>query len=454
MVHGNIPLSGPTTLTGQPLGPLFYYFLFPAFVLTGHPLGVVIWQTIVTTSAVMVLYALLKKVSDPWVSRLVSGVWVLSSGLIAIDRSIWEPNLVPLFVLVHWMILWMAVTSHRSLSWFGVGMSLGVLLQLHYPTLLFVPLTLLLLVLSLIRGRSFISVVKNGLWCIGGLLLLMLPFLYDEFGKSFRDLTDIITMFSHAGTAAVGKRVVIAHMADYGVRVLSFFYPFLSLSSASFLFVLWGIFVLMNPTGIALYLSAVVALGLFGMAKYEGVVYDHYLFFLAPAPFLMAAVVLGKYKTGIGRWIGLLILGGILCFHVVRLPAVYRATDDVDRTFEASRLLVRLAKGEPFSFTLFRSRSFSDLQYRYALSSFGYTPKALLDQEYSQLFLVCDSDTCPSVGELTDQDQFPSICSEPHCKGEYPILHLKRDWQYMSEYAVFVQGKKKATVYSFLRRKR
>src|SRR5512135_3394681 len=42
---GVAPLAGPTTLTGQHLGPMFYYLILPGY--PGGPLGVAMWSALI-----------------------------------------------------------------------------------------------------------------------------------------------------------------------------------------------------------------------------------------------------------------------------------------------------------------------------------------------------------------------------------------------------------------------
>jgi len=234
---GVVPLAGPTTLSGHHVGPMFYYLLAPGYVIfDGSPVGVSLWMAIFGVVAVWVLYETAKNMFGLFPARAVSLLWVVSPHLIASDRVIWEPNMVPLFVLLSVYLLYRAHTMWFRGVWVALGGALGVLVQLHYPNMFFVALLGLYLVGSLLlRLRKFREVVAAGSWWLAGFIAVLLPFLWYEYTVGFGDLRGIATVMASGGGAFVGKRVMAELWLEYAFRVFGRALPFMSRITAAIL---------------------------------------------------------------------------------------------------------------------------------------------------------------------------------------------------------------------------
>lgn len=125
--RGNLTLIGPTTgLQGVFLGPYYYYFLLPGFILTnGNPFGVVTWQMSVIVLSFIFWYLILRQTLGRWWA-LVGVIWLsLTPGAIEQARVIWNPSLVVMTLLPS---IWALFTSRQkpwllpvSLFFFGLS---------------------------------------------------------------------------------------------------------------------------------------------------------------------------------------------------------------------------------------------------------------------------------------------------------------------------------------------
>lgn len=125
--RGNLTLIGPTTgLQGVFLGPYYYYFLLPGFILTnGNPFGVVTWQMSVIVLSFIFWYLILRQTLGRWWA-LVGVIWLsLTPGAIEQARKIWNPSLVVMTLLPS---IWALFTSRQkpwllpiSLFFFGLS---------------------------------------------------------------------------------------------------------------------------------------------------------------------------------------------------------------------------------------------------------------------------------------------------------------------------------------------
>ena len=96
-----IPLAGPTVLSGQHLGPFFYYLMAPSFILSGfNPLGPSMFTAILGVVTVVLLFYISNKLFGFWIGFFIALLYAVSPSIITQDRIIWEPNAIPFFTLL------------------------------------------------------------------------------------------------------------------------------------------------------------------------------------------------------------------------------------------------------------------------------------------------------------------------------------------------------------------
>ncbi|HEX7017544.1 MAG TPA: hypothetical protein VF209_01395 [Patescibacteria group bacterium] len=101
ITQGDLKLVGPTTgIAGVFLGPYFYYFLLPGFVLAyGNPVGVVLWQILGICLSLLFFYFLLKPYLGKWWALIGYFLLVINPGSIEQSRQIWNPSLTVMTML-------------------------------------------------------------------------------------------------------------------------------------------------------------------------------------------------------------------------------------------------------------------------------------------------------------------------------------------------------------------
>ncbi|OGG24454.1 hypothetical protein A3A79_04700 [Candidatus Gottesmanbacteria bacterium RIFCSPLOWO2_01_FULL_43_11b] len=378
-----LPLVGPTVLSGQHLGPAFYYLIAPSFILTNfNPLAPAVFTAFLGVGAVALLWFLSKKLFGWEIATMLAALWAVSPQIVSSDRVLWEPNMIPFFVFLFLLGL---VKKWHVIS----GIVLGILMQLHYPNLLFVGLTFLF---------------KPSIKIIFGFLLAVFPFFYYELAHGFEDILGVLTNFSSGGQIRF-----IPNILDYSSRVMHRLAPF-----PGTFFVLF-LPILLKPTFWKIFVALWMSIGIIAMSLYRGVVFDHYLFFLIPAVFLLFGFLL----TQLNRKLAIIGISILVLFHLSKTDINKTGINDIARTKSVSAEILRLADGRQFSFGLIASRSFSDLHYRYFFATSEKNPEPILSDTYNNLFLVCETDSCPSIKESVQ-----IICYDAHCEGEYPKVTL------------------------------
>jgi len=448
---GQIPLAGPTTLSGDHLGPIFYYVLLPGYVLAGA-FGTALWVALLGALSVIVLFTLARDLYSERVAQLISLLWAVSPLIIRSDRVIWEPNLVPLFVLVFLVCFVRAHRHGEARWWFACGALTGILLQLHYPNILFVGLVGLYGLFGLISKTLTVqTLIRSVVWFVLGMTILLVPFLIYEFGVGFKDVLGIGNIFVQGGGDPVGKRVMLSLFIDYLGRVSGRMLPFLSPVLCVGLLSLWGIFVLVKGRRLFMFLTLWLVVGLGAMARYPGVVYDHYLYFLIPVPFLMLGAVLHSVKTvpvALSATMFIVVLSGI---QLMRTDIFSVPNPDISRVGMVTKFIQDDVGKAPFSFTLINSPSYTDLHYRYFFTRMNMQPDAITGSSFNLLYVICDGSDCPSAAELTAKKELAVMCYDEHCSGQYPTIQLAF-WQYDRLQTLRRTNGAEATIFRFSRR--
>lgn len=429
---GIVPLAGPTTLSGHHLGPVFYYLLMPAYVLFPSPLAVSVWCALLGVFAVFLLYTTVRPQYGTFAAGVVSMLYAVSPVIVRQDRIIWEPNFVPLFgVLFVWLLMRQHDHVSKSVAFFQ-GVVCSVLIQLHYPNMFFIALLGIITIGHSLRTRSWSYIPgAMGMWLFG-FVLSMGPFLYIEWGNGFRNLLGVIGVFAK-GSSALGKRQWLWFSLDYAHRITGIMLPGITMYGMLALFTGWLLFVARNLTSYNVLWTAWLMLGSLAMGRYNGVVFDHYLYYLLPAPFLMLASVLSTIQAGWLRRVSHFLFIAVIVFRLTQSDVFSAGHNDISRVRSQVIKAEEMLNDTPFSFTLVGSRSYSDLHYRYVLEKNKLLPQPITSQAYDNLLIFCDGATCPEGRKLASDSAIAVLCYDHHCSGEYPKIDVKK-WQFVESF--------------------
>jgi len=449
---GIIPLVGPSTQSGHNLGPIFYYLLFPGYVITHSPLGVSLWMAFLGVVSVYIVYVTGRRMFGVVPARYMSVLWAVSPVIISADRVIWEPNLVPLFSILFAYLLYRAYSEWKTVIWMFLGVVVGILIQLHYPNIYFMALTGLCVLGAFVFGkRSIRDVIHVSVWWLLGWTVSMLPFLWHEYTVGFRDIVGIASIMG-ADSAPVGKRAMVAAILDYAYRVFGRFAPHMSRMPAAILLLLSCVFVLFRPNKKNAFFLVWLLGGIVAMTRYKEVVHDHFLYFLVPVPFLLV----GSYISSLRHRVWTLAVYGmliLLCgYQLMQTDVLRDDRNDISRVSQSVRFIQSKTGSDPFSFTLVHSRSYSDLHYRYYMEALGMSPISATSSGYTKLFIVCDSDMCPTTQSITSMPEVPILCFEEHCRQYYPSIQLPTVWKYVRDDAIVERARDIGRIYEFERR--
>lgn len=413
IVNHKFTLLGPVTSVGlMHLGPMYYYFMTPFLWLWGlNPSGPAVMVALFAVATVALIWHICRRFLDTKTAFMASTLYALSPLAIIQSHTSWNPNILPFFgLLIIYALLRVVIESdHKYLVLAAAG--IGIAIQLHYLALVFMPITLL----TLIVFRPKIS-WKQYLAAFGGFLLMYSPYILFEFRHEFINTTTVLSFVSRKGpgsTFAFGA--IFTKFWDLTIRM---FWRLVVVKSAelSILFVLGAIptiiFSILTAKRKSIHLQVLLLMGIWYvvgiglLSLYTGSTYDYYLTFIFPFPFIITALVLRTLARNIFLT---LCTGLIFLFLVISQTQVTPILKEPNRlaaqSKEIAEFVLTQAGGKPYNFALLAPGN-SDHAYRYFLEIGGNTPIPIenpaIDPQRSsvtdQLLVVCEEKVCQPLG--------------------------------------------------------
>ena len=441
ILHGDLTLLGPTSSVGGFfLGPIYYYFMAPFLWLWGYdPAGPAVMVVLFGIATIYLVYRLGKEFFGTKAGLISSLLYAVSPIVIIYSRSSWNPNVFPFFTLSSLYSLYLAVTGKKWWLFVLSGFLMGINLQIHYLAT-FVGVIMFVYVL-LADFKPKLEWVKETLKRYGlmfaGFLIGFSPFLAFEARHEFANSQNIIRfIFNSNDTGVAGNvsmNVGIVFNRLFGELVLSFpaslnftkYDPgliavwqltgiILGLTSI-FFFVYYFFKSYKNKTAYRKYLLLftwmLIGIGLF--LFYKKSVYDYYLGFLFPIPFLLIGFLLSsiadKFKK-IGLAIVILAIVVLVSVNLKFTPIATPGNQQAKQMKMISDFIISKTNGEPYNFANSGIGN-SDHAYRYFFKLAGRDPVVIyginIDPQRvtvtDQLFVVCEKKPCSPLGESSNE---------------------------------------------------
>lgn len=434
-VNKTFPLAGPPVLTGQHLGPFFYYIIAPVLVLFNfNPVSIAVFICLLDTISAVILFYIGTQLFGFSLGFLIALLYTVSPYLVTASRQIWEPTLIPFFVTIL-LFSFLKVYKEKKIAYTILTYSsLGILLQLHYPNiLLFIPTTFFFLWIFLHEKNT--QRKRLIIWTSIGIVLFLLtlfPFLFYEGMHEFSDLRDIIYLLLFPVTSHQSSSLFYINSIDFTFRLFKYVFPIHNVYIISVLAIITSITPLIYKKNFWHILFVIwFFTGIISLSLYRGVVFNHYLNFLVPIPFLIFGSFLNSLKNTAMKNSVLILLLVLILLHISHTDIFSNGSNDISRTQRITNEIIQLSKRRKFSFTLLSSESFSDLHYRYFFSLKHYLPQPITHTDYPLLFIICEKGPCPSLSEMRQATSVTAMCSSDHCEGNYPRIDL-RFWKLKS----------------------
>ncbi|MGI5826533.1 MAG: glycosyltransferase family 39 protein [Patescibacteria group bacterium] len=420
--HGKLTLIGPQTSIGNMyLGPLFYYLMFPFYVLLGTA-GPSIGTALIAGATTFFLWCF----GRIWFSEktgLVSAfLYAVSPVAIVLSHSAWNPNIMPFFALLIIWGIWQfwQKENFRWLIFEGILLSFAV--QSHYLGLLLLPVVSLFWIgtlLNLIKSKNnkLKSFLISTVLCLLFFVLLTLgPLVWFDLRHDFINSKAFYKFFSERQATVNFKpykavpnlwplwQMLVTRLLT-GKEVLVGFWVSIFLAGASTLSTLLFIARKKVQENLAFVLLVTWLLtGILGMGLYKQHIYDHYFGFLFPVVFLLAGVIfemMWRFKIW-GKVVAFVLLSVLVIFSVKETPLKNPPNFQMQKTAEVSKAIVEISGGKSFNLGLVAKQNY-DAGYRYFLEKWGYPPQAIDAQQADatitdQLFVICEGEDCQPIG--------------------------------------------------------
>lgn len=403
----HFPLIGPPTSIGNIyLGPLYYYMMFAAMApFSLNPVAAAYMNAIIGVLTVGLVYLSGKLLFSKKSGLLAAFFYSISPVTIIYSKTSWNPNPAPFFALISILAL---IRIHKSgnFNWLIIsGVAVASAAQMHYLALILIPITITIWGFEIfLRFRKKIpstNLIKGSLLGIFSFFLVMSPLLWFDLRHNLLNYRAIKELFISNG--AIGPNIFenlskIPGLYSYNLigRYLTAedFYLTPVLGILLLLVILqwrWSFFVLY------IWLFG----GLIGLSFYKQSVYDHYLGFMSPVPFLLfgsfSTLVFRKNNINILKNLILAVLVFFLVFvNLQKSPLLNPPNNQLKRTQELAKFIIQQSENRDFNFALISKNNY-DAAYQFYLDMYGHKAKQVPADITDQLFVVCEDAVCDPV---------------------------------------------------------
>src|SRR5712692_231238 len=190
--YGLLPITSNSASIGitHPPAPIYFYMLPAA--LGSNPIWGAVLVGICTMAAALLIYLFTRRYYGRLAGIVAGFLYATAASTVHFGRLIWQPTLIPLFVMLFMFALFRGVVEQRK-GWFAPAvLLLGLLYQLHETTLLLIILLLIACVLAFktVRWRDI------ALACVL-VFILYFPYLLWEIFSNFSDVRAFSTLSQH-----------------------------------------------------------------------------------------------------------------------------------------------------------------------------------------------------------------------------------------------------------------
>lgn len=448
LLEGDLIGLGPTASVGGFFtGPIYYYFMAPfLWLFKLNPVGPAVMVALFGIATVYLVYLLGKEFFNIRVGLFAASLYAVSPIIIAFSRSSWNPNPLPFFSALSIFCIY-KFSQKKSIRYLLLsGILLGIALQLHYIAGFLITA---IVVYLLITGFSQLkTLLKQYFNLLLGFIIGYSPFLAFEATHGFPNTVTVIK-FILGGTNETGftggrfnaiigdvffrltgrliSRFPPPEQINIGKDAISItlYGPTINLP-LSFIYIftlsigLIGIFLLIKQATKSYsrdkakfnkYLLLLVwfFVGIFLFGFYKKPIYDYYLAFMFPLPFLLVGNALDTLYTSRFKKLGKILAFAIFLFLFLLnfdgMPFRYSPNRQLAQVKRISEFVLEKAEGRPFNFALITTGN-SDHGYRYFFEIFKNPPVKIENEAKDsrrktiteQLLIVCEDPRCQPLG--------------------------------------------------------
>lgn len=432
ILEGHLTFLGPRSSAADfYYGPIYYYFITPFLWLFNYdPVGPAVFVAFLGIITVWLVYYVGNKFFGKTAGVIAAGLYATSPVIITYSHSSWNPNPLPLVSLIILFLSYQALAKPQAWKFGLIGILLGIALQLQYLALFLSLIVFVYISVGTIMTShmtALISLIKRYLVIFVGFIVGWSPFLAFEVHHGFPNLRTIVlfllgkipsSALSHTTpsgqiyetfTKLFARLVTVYPLTDLSrVHDTNQLYIWYLLSLLLGLISVLGIIKIKDRLVKLLFIFwVVIGIGMF--AFYKRSIYDYYLGFMFPLPFLLignAAVELYKLtKLRLLQLAVIMVVLFIFIFNLFYMPFRFEPNKIKNQVKTIAEIVISHADNKPFNFALITEGN-SDHAYRYFMEVLGHKPvemKNTLDDPErktvtGQLMVVCEDLSCGPLG--------------------------------------------------------
>lgn len=416
LINYDFPLLGPPTSIGNMyLGPLYYYMIaIPMFIFWLNPVAAAVLVALIGTATVFLIYYLTRVWFGMKSAIIASVLYSFSPVNIIYSHSSWNPNPAPFFSLIIFFGLYKLNQTKNFLWLVLVGGSLAFAVQMHYLALILAPIVVTLVLREIFLTHKKKSQVKNlilgNILGIMIFLFLMSPLLIFDLKHNFMNYKAISTFFGDRQTTVnlnlfnTFGRIIPIYQHNLVERYMALKNPFAGIVVSVLVLVPVILVLFQYIKRKVIYwplmtVSLWLIIGVLGLAIYKQTIYDHYLGFLNPAPFILFGSLIFILKKFKKRFIEITFFAAailLLILNIFQSPLKHPPNNQLKRTKDVSKFVIAEARGKPYNFALLSKNNYDDA-YEFFLITYNNPPKQVPVDITDQLFVVCEDDECNPI---------------------------------------------------------
>lgn len=399
LVNHNLPFIGPPSSVGNIyLGPLYYYMMAaPMFIFWLNPIAAAGMNAMLGVVTVGLIYYLGKNWFNRFAGLTSAMLYAISPITITYSKSSWNPNPSPFFTLIAIISFYHLHKTHNYKWLILTGAAIAAAVQMHYLSLILIPVFGILWLYEVL-AKSGKNIILGTLMGIVTFVLVMLPLILFDLKHNFLNYHALVKLLAE-GSAIRGDIFsnIYKIPAIFSINLIgrymagSSFILTLILSVVILLALIrvrWPIFVL----------GVWLIVGLFGLSFYQSIIFDHYLNFLNPVPFLLfgSLFALNPKSLKLKYWLNTALVLLILILTFVNFqvsPLKYSPNNQLKKTQDIAKFIIDKAQSKDYNFALISKNNY-DSAYLYYLDLYGRNLKVVPFDKTDQLFVVCEDAVC------------------------------------------------------------
>jgi 4-amino-4-deoxy-L-arabinose transferase-like glycosyltransferase len=433
ILHGDLVFLGPRSSAADFFyGPIYFYLITPFLLLFNYdPVGPAVFVALVGIATVFLTYFIGKKFFNEKAGLFAAALYAVSPLVINYSHSSWNPNPMPFVALLLIYLLYLGIDKRSLKLFFGVGFLFGIAMQLQYIAMfLAIIIFIAVLVGSYVKEKKIkiVSLLKSYGVIALGFIVGLSPFLAFEIKNHFPNTKTIINFIFFGAkeqqntTVSLFQNIPSVFFQLFSRLLMRFPPPeqldkidpttLQVLTIATLLIAIAAAIALFKTKNKlqTIILGTWFFLGILLFGFYRKVVFDYYLGFMFPLPFLLLGNAFSelfdskKFKR-IGKPITMILFFTLFFYNLAGMPFRYPANRQKNQMKTIAEFVLSKTNNKPFNFALITPGN-SDHAYRYFFKIEGRDPVTIQNQEIDpkrttvtdQLLVVCEDINCEPLG--------------------------------------------------------